>query len=273
MGKVFVIDVAKCNGCYNCQLACKDEHAENDWRPYAAPQPPIGQFWLRVKDYPRGTIPKVRVHYVPTLCNHCEKAPCAEACPKGAFDRREDGLLLLAPDRCDGCGACMSACPYEAVFHNKELGICQKCTGCAHLLDNGALLPRCVDACPTDALLFGDEAEFTDFIEGADVLNPETGARPRVYYRNIPGAFIAGTVYDPVSKEVVTGAKCRATVGGKTYSAVTDDYGDFWFEDLPVGKFRVIIEAGGYEYKVFEDVRTRECVNLGDIPLERAPKG
>ena len=40
MSKVFVIDVARCSGCHNCQLACKDEHCENDWRPYAAPQPP-----------------------------------------------------------------------------------------------------------------------------------------------------------------------------------------------------------------------------------------
>ena len=47
MGKAFVIDVAKCSGCYNCQLACKDEHAENDWMPYAKPQPLTGQFWCR----------------------------------------------------------------------------------------------------------------------------------------------------------------------------------------------------------------------------------
>ena len=52
MSKVFVIDVAKCSGCYNCQLACKDEHCENDWRPYAAPQPPTGQFWCKVTDHP-----------------------------------------------------------------------------------------------------------------------------------------------------------------------------------------------------------------------------
>lgn len=42
MSKVFVIDVAKCSGCYNCQLACKDEHCENDWRPYARPPAPHG---------------------------------------------------------------------------------------------------------------------------------------------------------------------------------------------------------------------------------------
>ena len=47
MAKVFAIDVAKCNGCYGCQIVCKDEHCGNDWRPYAAPQPETGQFWMR----------------------------------------------------------------------------------------------------------------------------------------------------------------------------------------------------------------------------------
>ena len=49
MAKAFLIDVGRCTGCYNCQLACKDEHCENDWRPYAAPQPLTGQFWMKVK--------------------------------------------------------------------------------------------------------------------------------------------------------------------------------------------------------------------------------
>ncbi len=37
--KVFVYDLDKCNGCHNCQIACKDEHVENEWLPYAKPQP------------------------------------------------------------------------------------------------------------------------------------------------------------------------------------------------------------------------------------------
>ena len=61
----FLIDVSICNGCYNCQIACKDEHCSNDWAPYAAPQPEIGQFWLKVHEHIRGTVPKVKMHYVP----------------------------------------------------------------------------------------------------------------------------------------------------------------------------------------------------------------
>lgn len=271
MGRVFLVDVAKCNGCYNCQLACKDEHAGNDWRPYAAAQPEIGQFWLKLDDYPEGTIPKVRIHYIAHLCNHCRSAACMDVCPAGAVTRRADGLILIDPDACTGCKKCMDACAYGVVYYNEAEHICQKCTGCAHLLDNvdDVTEPRCSEACPTGALTFGDEDDpaVRDFINGASVLKPETASFPRVYYRNIPGRFIGGTVYDPAIREVIIGAKVRATIYGKTYHTVTDDYGDFWFEDLPVGVFKVVIEADGYDFKVFDEVRTDGSRNLGDIPL------
>ena len=52
--KAFVIDLSVCNGCYCCQIACKDEHAGNDWSPYAKPQPDTGQFWLGIKEKSQG---------------------------------------------------------------------------------------------------------------------------------------------------------------------------------------------------------------------------
>jgi Fe-S-cluster-containing dehydrogenase component len=267
MGKVFTVDVAKCNGCFNCQIACKDEHAGNDWSPYAKAQPEIGQFWVKVNEHVGGTIPKVRIHYIARLCNHCDNAKCMDVCPVGAIYRREDALVLIDPEKCVGCGKCRDACPYDVIYKSETLGICQKCTGCAHLLDNGYAQPRCVEACPTDALGFGEESELRDFIDGADVDRPETGLHPRVYYRNIPGRFIAGTVYDPVSKEVITGAKIRATIGGKTYSALSDEYGDFWLTDLAKGKYNVVIEAAGYEYLALDNVDATIDVNLGDLAM------
>ena len=269
MAKAFVIDVAKCSGCYNCQLACKDEHAENDWTPYAKPQPLTGQFWCKVTDHVQGTIPKVRIHYIAHMCAHCRNAACMDACPADAFTRREDGLVLLDPAKCTGCKKCLDACPYDAIYFNDDERIAQKCTGCAHLLDHGAKLPRCVEACPTDALMFGEEEALADFIEGATVTKPETGSQPRLYYRNIPGKFIAGTVYDPAEKEVIIGARCLLSSGGKRWEVKTDEYGDFWFNDLPVGLYDLSIQTPGYEVKLFENLRTRECVNLGDIPLRR----
>ena len=63
--KAFVVDLGKCNGCYACQLACKDETVGNEWPPYSKPQPDTGQFWLKMFEKTHGQVPKVRVEYRP----------------------------------------------------------------------------------------------------------------------------------------------------------------------------------------------------------------
>ena len=271
MGNVFVVDVARCSGCHNCQLSCKDEHCENDWRPYAAPQPPTGQFWCKVTEHPRGTIQKVKIHYIPTLCNHCDQAPCLSAAQHGAIYRREDGLVLIDPEKAAGQKELVDACPYGAIFWNETLQLPQKCTGCAHLLDHGAKLPRCVEACPTDALQFGDEEELAGLLKDAVCLHPEYGTAPRVYYRNIPGCFLGGLVYDPAEEEVLIGAAVTLSLAdGTARETVTDDFGDFWFKDLPETTASVTIRAEGYAPRVFQDLNTASCPNLGDIALTRS---
>jgi tetrathionate reductase subunit B len=269
MAKAIVIDIARCCGCYNCQLACKDEHVENDWTPYAKPQPETGQFWLKIEEHVCGTIPKVKLHYIPRLCNHCDNAPCIAACSDQAITRRPDGLILIEPDKCTGCKACLEACPYSAIYFNDALNLAQKCTGCAHLLDNGYATPRCVEVCPTDAMTYGEEEDLKELITGAEVISPETGCHPRVYYRNIPGKFIAGCVYDPIEKEVIIGARCLLTSGGKITETFTDAYGDFWFKDLPVGTYSVAIEAKGFVRANFSGLNIEKDINLGDIGLKK----
>ena len=267
--KVFLIDVARCTGCDNCQLACKDEHVKNDWAPIARPQPDIGHFWMKKQEEVCGTVPKVRVNYLPTLCNHCDNAKCMEVCPTGAAYRNEDGFVIFDTEKCNGCRKCMEACPYGVIYFNDTYNIAQKCTGCAHLLDNGYKVPRCVEVCPTDAIRFGDEEDLAEELEGTQVLKPESGCMPRVHYRNLPGKFIAGTVYDPEEKEVLIGAKIRLQIGGKRYTAYTDDFGDFWFNDLAVGRHDLYVDADGYETYVKTGIHTRECVNVGDIPMKK----
>ena len=169
MSKVFVIDVALCTGCDNCQLACKDEHVGNDWAPIARPQPEIGQFWMKLNKKTCGTVPKVRVNHTPTMCNHCENAPCIAAAKDGAVYRREDGLVIIDPEKAKGQKAIADACPYGAIYWNEGLDLAQKCTGCAQLVDNGKT-PRCVDVCPTEAILFGEEEELKAKIKGYEDL-------------------------------------------------------------------------------------------------------
>jgi tetrathionate reductase subunit B len=269
--KVFTFDASRCNGCYNCQIACKDEHVSNDWTPIAKPQPETGQFWLKLTEKVRGQVPRVKVAYVSILCNHCDNAPCMAACKvEGGIYKREDGMVIIDPIKCTGCKNCVDACPYDAIYFNDDLNIAQKCTGCAHLLDSGWKEPRCVDACPTEALKFMEESQAKDFIKKAEYTKPERAAKdkPRVFYQNLPKRFVAGTVYDPVEKEVVIGAAVTLTEAGgskKAYTAKTDDYGDFEFEKLPVGKFNLTIEKGKKSKNI--KVNTDEDVSLGDIPL------
>lgn len=277
--KVFVVDVARCNGCYSCQIACKDEHVGNDWSPYAKPQPDTGQFWLRVNDYVRGTVPKVKLHYVPVPCQHCDEAPCLAACPvEGVIYRRDDGLVVVDPLKCTGCRECLLSCPYDALFFNEDLNIAQKCTGCAHLLDEGWSVPRCVDVCPTGALKFGDESELAVEIAEATAagtvsqLGPVESTKPRVYYLNTPRRFIAGLVYDPVEKEVVKGARCILVddESGEKRETQTDGFGDFWFEGLEQDmSFSLTIEAPGFVPLTYDSLSTSADVNLGEIPLRR----
>ncbi|MFC1911003.1 4Fe-4S dicluster domain-containing protein [Chloroflexota bacterium] len=266
--KAFVLDISICNGCYCCQIACKDEHVGNDWAPYARPQPDTGQFWLKVNEFVRGTVPKVKMHYLPVLCMHCDDAPCIKSCPvDGAMYKRPDGLVIIDTSKCTGCRSCVDACPYHVIFYNEDLNLAQKCTGCAHLLDDGWKEPRCVDVCPTGALKFVDEFEIKDIMSKAEVLKPEAGTKPRVFYLNIPKKFIAGTVYDPVQKEVIIGAVGTLTGKGGTLTKATDGFGDFWFEGLAVGDYSLKIEAKGFPSKTFNNISTEKDVNLGDIPL------
>ena len=269
--KAFYLDLSVCNGCYCCQIACKDEHVANDWSPYAKPQPDTGQFWIGITEQIRGQVPKVKMTYIPKLCNHCDDAPCIEQCAYDAIKKRDDGLVLIHPDKCTGCKLCKDTCPHDAIYFNENLNLAQKCTGCAHLLDNDDDwdVPRCVDQCPTDALRFGEEADFADFIKDAVFLNPEAGTKSRVYYKNLPKKFVAGTVYDPVEKEVIIGASCTLTDDetGETFSAVTDNFGDFWFRKLADGRtFTLDIEKNGVK-ETLNNIVTDKDLSLGDIPM------
>lgn len=244
--KAFLIDMTKCVGCHDCQIGCKDEHCEQAWMPYSEAQPEIGHFWLKLKQTERGAHSHVKVSYMPTMCNHCGNAPCMAAAKDGAVYRREDGLVIIDPVKAKGQRQIMEACPYHAVYWNDALNIPQKCTGCAHLLDDAdspIRVPRCVDNCHVDVILFGEEDQLD--LEGAEVLHPEWGTQPRVFYKGLPKKFIAATVFDPQAQEIVSGAKVTAVCAEGSFETVTDDWGDFWLRDLPEADFDLTIEKDG----------------------------
>src|SRR5208282_1135488 len=93
-----------------------------------------------------------------------------------------------------------SACPYGVIFWNEARNIPQKCTFCAHLLDDGWKEPRCVEVCPTGALVFGDLSDPNSEISQlhrnnvVEDLHPEYGMKPLVSYLGLPRRFVAGEV-------------------------------------------------------------------------------
>jgi len=272
MAKALIINYDICNGCYNCQVACKDEHVGNDWTPYAKPQPATGQFWMKITDMVRGTVPKVRLTYLHDICQHCDEAPCIPVCKAQAIYKRDDGIVVIDPEKCRGHRNCLDACPYGVIYFNWDLNIAQKCTMCAHLLDQGWKEPRCVDACPTGALKFGEEEDLRDEIGRSQILHPEFEAKPRVYYIGLPKSFVAGAVYSPEEDECIQDAVATLsdTDTGEKFTAKTDNFGDFWFEDMKVGHtYSLRIEKDGYSPQEIHDIHTEKDINLGDIELHR----
>ena len=271
-----LIDVTKCSGCHNCFLACRDEYYGNDYGSYSAPQPLDGQFWMQVKEIERGSYPKPKVDYIPLPCVQCEAAPCIAVAADNAVYRREDGFVIIDPKKAKGQKAIVNSCPYRVVFWNQELDIPQKCTMCAHRLDEGEKQPRCVEACPTGALAFGDLDDANSDVaklvasKPVEAYHPEYGTKPAVMYVGIPRRFVTGEVVrDDVRGECAEGVAVTLEGAGVKLATESDSYGDFEFEGLDknVG-FKVTIKLDGYATKVF-DITTHNDVDLGLVVLER----
>ena len=269
--KRFLIDADKCTACQLCVVACKDEHVGSEYSPWTKPQPETGQFWIKVLSQERGHIPRVRVTHLPVHCQHCADAPCIKACPEGAIKTRPDGLVWIDPTTCTACGKCQEACPYDVIYMNAGLGIAQKCTGCAHRVDQGAL-PRCAEVCPHDAIVYAEESDsaFTAPNRPLEIYYPEYQAAPRVSWKGLPKPWIAGMVTDAASDEVVAGATVTVVDlrDNRSVTVQSDAFGDFWIRNLAKDrKYRVEIRKDGYE-SVGAEVTTDCDQDLGTVALK-----
>ena len=270
-----VIDVDRCMDCNDCFLADKDEFVGNDFPPYSAAQPWSGHRWMNIMRKERGQYPLVQVAYLPTPCLHCDDAPCVKDSPRGSVYKRDDGLVIIDPVKAKGHPEIVKTCPYEVIYWNEEAQVAQKCTGCAHLLDDGWKNTRCSQICPTEAikLVLADDAEMADMVkaEGLEVLRPDLGARPRVYYQNLhlwTKAFIAGKVVLGDTDECAEGATATVTQDGQEAGeATTSNYGDFYVDKLePGGEYTLTVQAEGYA-PISRTIKLDQSLNMGTVVL------
>ena len=272
-----IIDVAECTNCNLCTLAIMDEYVDNDWPGYSAAMPRHGHNWINILQKERGQMPMVDVAFVPTMCNHCDDAPCIAAAD-GAIAKRDDGIVLIDPEKAKGRKDLVDACPYGHIWWNEERALPQAWPFEAHLIDQGWQQTRGQQSCPTRAMravcVEDDEMARMVDSEGLEVLRPEFGTRPRVYYKNLwrySKCFVGGSVAAQANGIVdcVEGARVALTKESATIGeTVTDNYGDFKFDRLDEnsGTYTIEIEAAGHAKRTV-DVALTASVNVGEILL------
>lgn len=269
-----IVDVALCHDCNNCFLACKDEFVGNDFPPYSAAQPWSGHRWMNIDRKERGQYPMVQVAYLPQPCMHCDDAPCLTS--DGAVYKREDGLVIIDPVKAKGRKEIVDSCPYGAIYWNEESELPQKCTGCAHLLDDGWKETRCTQVCPTGALSFvmAEDEEMAEkaVAERLEAHQAQLGTRPRVWYKNYhrwAKSFLGGTLAYKDTDDCAEGATIVLSQGGEKLAETTsNNYGDFIFDALLPGTYELTISAEGYK-SLTRSVELTESLNLGLHFLEK----
>jgi len=216
-----VIDVDRCIGCGACMVACAAENNVPPLPPGATPRTGITPMLVhRVSNGSDSA-------FIPITCMHCEhETPCVSVCPQRAIEvDKATGIVMQMPQRCLGCRYCMTACPYHARYFNwwdpawppgmeKSLnpgvsvrmrGVVEKCNLCHSRLhaatekaaaagrpeiDPRDYVPACVEACPTQAIEFGnlgdlhDPAAQSSGAPEAFRLLARLGTEPKIYYKS-----------------------------------------------------------------------------------------
>jgi formate dehydrogenase iron-sulfur subunit len=177
----FFTDTSVCIGCKACEVACKTWNAvpedgieltgmsydntgglgASTWRHVAFIEQIQRPGEGAADDAAVGGADGSRWLMSSNVCKHCTESACLDVCPTGALMRTEFGTVVVQSDICNGCGYCVSACPFGVIERREGDGRAWKCTLCYDRIGDG-LEPACAKACPTESIQFGPVDELRE---------------------------------------------------------------------------------------------------------------